>query len=60
MSEATIGTIDWSGCDDCSHASDTEDGCDVPQYKWEPRLRVAYESVYCGSYERREKVPDAI
>lgn len=57
--ETVIGSIDWSGCNDCRHTSDKDGGCDVPEETWEDGLRVEWESVYCDSYQKREEVRDA-
>jgi hypothetical protein len=58
MTDVSIGTMNWYGCDDCIHCDPDEGGCDVPIAQWQENLRVEGESVKCGSYDSRVEGPD--
>ena len=35
MTDVSIGSINWRGCDDCVHSDEEEGGCAVPIAQWQ-------------------------
>jgi len=58
MSSIDIGTLDWSGCCNCSHSDISEGGCDVDNEEFRENIIISYDSVLCGCFKLREKTED--
>ncbi len=57
MNGNTIGSLNWTACEDCKHCDPEEGGCAVDDDEWKAALEHDGDLIDCGSWESREPLP---